>query len=134
MALHCSICNSTDVIAGFDKMQCLTCGAILDPLGQPAEVAEYIGSEATLTAVEPIDVVPLPSGVDGYIEGGTPVEYPSAGPETTVAGEDTGGAEPEAPEEDLSSMTKAELADVAAERGVDIPSSATKAEMLEALA
>jgi hypothetical protein len=96
VALHCSNCNSVDVVAGLDKMQCLTCGAILDPFGAPTEVVEFIGtSDPVLTDITPIDPVPVPSGEDGYIEGATPVEYPSAGPETTVPGNDTGGAEPE---------------------------------------
>lgn len=40
-------------------------------------------------------------------------------------------AEPDGP--DLSAMTKAELVDVAAARGVEIPASATKADILAAL-
>lgn len=43
------------------------------------------------------------------------------------------GAGIEAPTVDLSSMTKAELLDLADDRGIDIPSGAKKAEVLAAL-
>jgi hypothetical protein len=78
MAVHCSICNSTDVVAGLDKMQCLTCGAILDFAGQPAQTTEYIGTSepvhATPATIEP---VPVPSGEDGYIEGVASEAHPT---------------------------------------------------------
>lgn len=119
MAMICALCGSADTQAGLDAVQCLTCGALTNYNGEAAPHVEYASNPEPLTVIIPPGVVvEIPAGLEGYVEGAASVEYA-----TTLPSD----------EPDLESMTKAQLADLAEERGVDIPSSATKADMVEAL-